>query len=98
MSRPTRLPREQMPGCFSVEGRSIIPLVSDQSQRSNTGSAPWFTTTHWSVVLNAKAGDSVQATEAMGQLWQTYSRPIQAYIRSRGQNQTDAEELTQQFF
>jgi len=58
----------------------------------------WFVTTHWSVVLNAKAEDSVLATEALGQLCRTYWQPVHNYVRSRGQNPADAEDLTQQFF
>jgi RNA polymerase sigma-70 factor (ECF subfamily) len=49
-------------------------------------------------VLNAKAKDSVVATEAFGQLWRIYWRPIHSYVCSRGRNPTDADDLTQQFF
>ncbi len=58
----------------------------------------WFATTHWSVVLQAREGDSPAAARALAQLCQTYWGPINAYIRGRGHPSADAEDLTQQFF
>jgi RNA polymerase sigma factor (sigma-70 family) len=60
--------------------------------------AGWFTTTHWSVVLTAKDGDSPHAAEAMEKLCRTYWPPLYAYIRRDGYSETDAEDLTQEFF
>ena len=55
-------------------------------------------TTHWSVVLAAGNTESPQANEALEKLCQTYWYPLYAYIRRRGNNPTDAEDLTQGFF
>jgi RNA polymerase sigma-70 factor (ECF subfamily) len=57
-----------------------------------------FATTHWSVVLLAKTGGSSSAAEALGQLCQTYWRPIYAFLRRQGNSPEDAEDLTQAFF
>ncbi len=57
-----------------------------------------FTTTHWSVVLAARQPDSPQATEALEQLCRTYWYPLYAYVRRRGYNPEDSEDLTQEFF
>ena len=57
-----------------------------------------FVTTHWSVVLAAGNTESPQANEALEKLCQTYWYPLYAYIRRRGNNPTDAEDLTQGFF
>jgi RNA polymerase sigma factor (sigma-70 family) len=57
-----------------------------------------FPTTHWSAVLAARAQGSPQATAALAELCQAYWYPLYAYIRRRGNNPTDAEDLTQGFF
>ena len=58
----------------------------------------WFTTTHWSVVLGTKSKNAVLAAEALGKLCETYWQPVNAYIRSRGQEEINAQDLTQEFF
>jgi RNA polymerase sigma-70 factor (ECF subfamily) len=60
--------------------------------------AAQFTTTHWSVVLTAKAGDSPQAAAALAELCRTYWYPLYAFIRRKGHDAYDAEDLTQAFF
>jgi RNA polymerase sigma-70 factor (ECF subfamily) len=57
-----------------------------------------FRTTRWTVVLAAAHRDSSTAQEALAQLCQMYWYPLYAYIRRRGNNPTDAEDLTQGFF
>ena len=56
-----------------------------------------FTTTHWSVVLEAQ-GESPAAQEALGKLCRTYWRPIFAFLRRQGIGPTEAEDITQGFF
>jgi RNA polymerase sigma-70 factor (ECF subfamily) len=58
----------------------------------------WFATTHWSVVLTAKQGDSSEAAVALEKLCRAYWRPLYAYIRRDGHNTTEAQDLTQDFF
>ncbi len=57
-----------------------------------------FTTTHWSVVLAAGQRGTSQANEALGQLCQTYWRPLYAYVRQQGYQPADSQDLTQEFF
>jgi RNA polymerase sigma-70 factor (ECF subfamily) len=57
-----------------------------------------FRTTHWSAVLAARDKSSPQAEAALAELCQTYWYPLYAYIRRRGNNPNDAEDLTQGFF
>ena len=57
-----------------------------------------FRTTHWSAVLAARDKNSSQAEEALAELCQTYWYPLYAYIRRRGNNPIEAEDLTQGFF
>jgi RNA polymerase sigma-70 factor (ECF subfamily) len=56
-----------------------------------------FTTTHWSVVLEAQ-GESPAAQGALEKLCHTYWRPIFAFLRRRGIPLEEAEDITQGFF
>jgi len=56
-----------------------------------------FTTTHWSVVLEAQ-GQSPAAHEALEKLCRTYWRPIYGFVRRQGTKPEEAEDLTQEFF
>jgi RNA polymerase sigma factor (sigma-70 family) len=56
-----------------------------------------FTTTHWSVVLEAQ-GESPAAQEALEKLCRTYWRPIFAFLRRQGLPSAEAEDITQGFF
>lgn len=57
-----------------------------------------FPTTHWSAVLTAREKSSSQAQRALTELCQTYWYPLYVYIRRRGNNPVEAEDLTQSFF
>jgi len=56
-----------------------------------------FTTTHWSVVLEAQ-GESPAAQQALEKLCRTYWRPIFAFLRRQGLSTEEAEDITQGFF
>src|SRR6266478_7863838 len=56
-----------------------------------------FTTTHWSMVLEAQ-GESPAAQEALEKLCRTYWRPIYGFVRRQGSGPEEAEDLTQGFF
>jgi RNA polymerase sigma-70 factor (ECF subfamily) len=56
-----------------------------------------FTTTHWSVVLEAQ-GQSPAAQEALEKLCRTYWRPVYGFIRRQNIRTQEAEDLTQGFF
>jgi RNA polymerase sigma factor (sigma-70 family) len=56
-----------------------------------------FTTTHWSVVLEAQ-GQSPAAHEALEKLCRTYWRPVYGFIKRQGIRTEEAEDLTQGFF
>jgi RNA polymerase sigma-70 factor (ECF subfamily) len=56
-----------------------------------------FTTTHWSVVLEAQS-ESPAAQEALETLCRTYWRPIYSFVRRKGIRPEEAEDLTQGFF
>jgi RNA polymerase sigma factor (sigma-70 family) len=74
-------------------------LVSNgQEELSNEAVSAQFTTTHWSIVWAARDEDSRQAANALAQLCQTYWYPLYAYVRRRGHDPHDAQDLTQEFF
>ena len=56
-----------------------------------------FTTTHWSVVLEAQ-GPTPAAQEALEKLCRTYWRPIYGFVRRQGAGPEEAKDLTQGFF
>jgi RNA polymerase sigma factor (sigma-70 family) len=56
-----------------------------------------FTTTHWSVVLEAQ-GPTPAAQEALEKLCRTYWRPIYGFVRRQGTEEEEAKDLTQGFF
>src|ERR1700741_109892 len=56
-----------------------------------------FTTTHWSVVLEAQ-GESRAAQEALESLCRTYWRPIYSFVRREGIRSEEAKDVTQGFF
>jgi len=58
----------------------------------------WFTTTHWSVVLTATEKPSPQAAAALEKLCRTYWYPLYAYVRRKGYDAPNAQDLTQAFF
>jgi RNA polymerase sigma factor (sigma-70 family) len=56
-----------------------------------------FATTHWSIVLLARDGDSSAAFAALDRLCHDYWRPVYAYVRRDGYGPPDAQDLTQEF-
>jgi len=58
----------------------------------------WFATTHWTVVLAAGRRSTPEADRALEELCRTYWYPVYAFVRHRGHQREDAEDLTQAFF
>jgi RNA polymerase sigma factor (sigma-70 family) len=56
-----------------------------------------FTTTQWSVVLDAQ-GESPSAQKALEKLCRTYWWPLYGFIRREGYSPEEAQDLTQGFF
>ena len=56
-----------------------------------------FTTTHWSIVLEAQ-GPTTAAQEALDKLCRIYWRPIYGFVRRQGARPEEAKDLTQGFF
>lgn len=71
---------------------------SEHSTGSMEQNAGMFTTTHWSVVLDAGRGESPQASAALARLCQIYWYPVYIFVRRLGHGPEDAKDLTQEFF
>jgi RNA polymerase sigma-70 factor (ECF subfamily) len=82
----------------------VAPADREVTSQTAIGSAPAgyhgpaaFTTTHWSVVLEAQT-ESPAAQEALEKLCRTYWRPIYTFLRRQGIGPEEAQDLTQGFF
>jgi len=82
----------------------VTPAADDVTSLSAVGSAApghrgaiAFTTTHWSVVLEAQ-GESPAARQALEKLCRTYWQPIYGFVRRQGVGSEEAKDLTQGFF
>jgi len=76
------------------EATSLTPIGSAATEQ-HSGAA--FTTTHWSVVLEAQR-ESPAAHEALEKLCRMYWRPIYSFLRRQGIGSAEAEDITQGFF
>jgi RNA polymerase sigma factor (sigma-70 family) len=79
-----------------------VPVDEDQAPENRVAATTQngtaaFTTTHWSVVLEAQ-GPTPAAQAALEKLCRTYWRPIYGFVRREGIESEDAKDLTQGFF
>jgi RNA polymerase sigma factor (sigma-70 family) len=85
--------------CLMEESKTIASVSGIRAGgHASDGANAQFTTTHWSVVLNARNTDSSQGAGALEQLCRTYWYPLYAFVRREGYSHHDAEDLTQGFF
>jgi RNA polymerase sigma factor (sigma-70 family) len=84
--RPVNRPKDEVTSLTSIS----LGAAGDHGPAA-------FTTTHWSVVLEAQ-GESPAAHEALEKLCRTYWRPIYAFLRRQGVGPEEAEDITQGFF
>lgn len=71
---------------------------SEEGSATTRGGAGSFATTHWSIVLAAGQGSHAHASAALERLCRMYWYPIYAFVRRRGTDRENAEDLTQSFF
>lgn len=57
-----------------------------------------FATTHWSIVLAAGHGSQPDSKAALAKLCEAYWYPLYAYVRRRGYDADESQDLTQEFF
>jgi len=76
-------------------GNRVSSLIGVSASAHNGAVA--FTTTQWSVVLDAQ-GESPSAQEALEKLCRTYWWPLYGFVRRQGYSPEEAQDLTQGFF
>jgi RNA polymerase sigma factor (sigma-70 family) len=64
---------------------------------SSAGGQLRFETTHWGVVC-AAGGKGEQSRNALDDLYHSYCYPVYSFIRRRGYDRQDAQDLTHDFF
>ena len=57
-----------------------------------------FATTRWSLVLDARDGESRNSDQALAELCESYWFPLYAFVRRQGHDPEDAADLTQAYF
>lgn len=70
----------------------------DRKSATPTTAGCRFTTTHWTVVLEAARPGAARSNDAFARLYGDYWYPLYAYVRRRGRSPQEAEDLTQDFF
>jgi len=78
-----------------VPPADIVKSVTAIGGNTHHGAA--FSTTRWSVVLEAQ-GESPAAQKALEILCRTYWRPLYTFIRRQGLTREEAQDLVQEFF
>jgi len=68
------------------------------TETATAGQGTWFTTTHWSLILNAQDTSSPVAVAALEKLCRAYWYPLYVFVRRQGEDQESAKDLTQGFF
>jgi RNA polymerase sigma-70 factor (ECF subfamily) len=66
--------------------------------REPAGDPGRFATTQWSDVLAAAGTESPGSHAALGALYTAYSHPLYLFVRQRGHNEHDAQDLLHDFF
>jgi RNA polymerase sigma-70 factor (ECF subfamily) len=69
-----------------------------QDEEGMREAGPGFATTHWSNVFSAGQAGSPERDIALERLCRTYWYPLYSFVRRRGFNAHEAQDLTQGFF
>ena len=81
-----------------AEQRTTEDESGGRTNTVTTIPAGQFAATRWTMVLTAGRDESPQAARALEELCRTYWYPLYAYVRRRGYEAHEAEDLTQEFF
>jgi RNA polymerase sigma-70 factor (ECF subfamily) len=79
-------------------GRPLPTMLECVPDLMPAGSTSSFRTTSWTVVFAASVDSSAEPDGALSRLCQIYWHPVYAFIRRRGYDRDQAEDLTQGFF
>lgn len=86
------------PACSTLRAvRRFVTMAQDKLPIPEKGAAP-FANTRWSVVLAAGGTETPVAREALGTLCEIYWYPVFSFLRRKGHDFEEAQDLTQGFF
>src|SRR5271166_6370790 len=90
-------------GGFSLNAQPLLwknsaAMDAASALDSTVGGRPNFLTTQWGLVAAASAEEATEARAAFGELYCLYCYPVYAFIRRRGYDRQDAQDVTQDFF
>jgi DNA-directed RNA polymerase specialized sigma24 family protein len=88
---------ESSPQSESVQPADFRAVTAIASAPGAQKGAAQFTTTHWSVVLEAQS-ESPAAHDALEKLCRVYWRPIYSFVQRQGIGPEEAKDITQSFF
>ena len=80
-----------------VQPADFHELTANHSRVGMQKGAAQFTSTHWSIVVEAQ-GESPAAQKALENLCRIYWRPIYSFVQRQGTAPEEAEDVTQAFF
>lgn len=72
--------------------------MKPDEQTSIGGAERTFQTTRWTAIEQIKSGDDARSRALIGDLLQTYWKPVYCYLRRKGYDNERAKDLTQGFF
>ncbi|MGZ4962586.1 MAG: RNA polymerase sigma factor [Limisphaerales bacterium] len=99
VSKPAVSPTSKSAALNIITGSELTTVwTPPMTTTSSPPRQPVFVTTRWSVVLAAGRSDTTHSRDALARLCQTYWYPLYAYVRRRGHNADEAQDLTQEFF
>jgi DNA-directed RNA polymerase specialized sigma24 family protein len=75
----------------------MIDMARQHDSDRKTARFKEFQTTHWSLILAARDGDSTGADEALAELCGAYWFPLYAFVRRKGYDPETARDLVQGF-
>jgi RNA polymerase sigma-70 factor (ECF subfamily) len=88
---------ESSPQSESVQPTDFRAVTAIASAPGTQKGAASFTTTHWSVVLEAQS-ESPAAHDALEKLCRVYWRPIYSFVQRQSIGPEEAKDITQSFF
>mgnify|MGYP001609089585 CR=1 FL=1 len=80
------------------EPYNVLVALNESERKSRKPAARRFATTRWSVVLAARRTPAAESRQALATLCETYWYPLYAFVRRRGYQAVEAQDLTQAFF
>lgn len=90
---PERVDRENDPADRTT-GRACY--FASNYMTSNAG--PVFATTKWTLIATAGRDSTPESRQALGELCAAYWYPLYAFVRRKGHQPAEAQDLTQSFF